>query len=113
MRTPSLCRKTACPTKQSVTINGNNNGEANSFTGFAASLGLSSGLFDQMGTDNGLTFIATGNMNAFATKQDGTSNAINGSQSGDSNQVAVLQTGSSNMASFSQSGTGNNAAISQ
>ncbi|MDP5346873.1 MAG: hypothetical protein NWQ32_00590, partial [Paracoccaceae bacterium] len=97
----------------SVTVNGNNNGEGNAFSGFAASLGLSSGLFEQLGDDNGLTFNAMGNMNAFATRQDGSANSISGSQNGNSNQVAVLQVGSANLASFSQSGNGNNAAISQ
>ena len=96
-----------------VTISGDDNGQANAFSGAADTLGLDSGIFAQFGTDNALTFNAMGNMNAFATKQQGSDNTITGSQTGDMNQVAVLQVGSTNLASFSQAGNGNNAAISQ
>lgn len=96
-----------------VMITGNDNGQANAFSGAAGSLGLASGIFSQAGDDNVVSFDLLGDFNAFAVSQNGNSNGATATVTGNSNQMAVLQSGNNNSAFATQTGNGNNAGISQ
>ncbi|MEL7300195.1 MAG: hypothetical protein AAFM92_07400 [Pseudomonadota bacterium] len=93
-------------------IGDNNN--AGSLFGTAASLGLTAGVFDQIGSSNSADIDVFSSSNAFATLQNGASNTIMASVSGgDGNSFGIVQMGASNMAALTQIGGGNTAGISQ
>ena len=98
-----------------LTMAGDNNGlGVGYFTGYASTLANATlGAVTQLGDNNYVNEVITGNWNQFGLYQNGSLNSIDGGASGNSNQVAVVQIGTSNSAKFWQDGSFNNAAILQ
>ncbi|MBP0441055.1 beta strand repeat-containing protein [Tianweitania sediminis] len=120
----------------SITQNGNDNGQQGFRLGAAGILaglsGMDQGVASQNGdsgsTDNRINYVAAGDGNLFAFRQDGSDNSATGEQNGSDNEIAVRQasvqipgfgspygSGQSinNDAVFSQNGSGNSTAIAQ
>jgi hypothetical protein len=97
-----------------VIVDGDRNGGFGAFgLNAAGNVGLTAGLFEQIGDGNSLNATVAGNNNVFATKQSGDDNSISHSVVGNGNQFAILQTGNGNVSVTSQIGTGNVIGVSQ
>ena len=98
-----------------LTISGDLNGGPlqSTFTGRAASSGLTAGSIVQVGHDNMVDLFIAGSSNLFASTQIGGANTLTAQMIGNYNQTAVYQTGVGNTASVIQSGNGNSLTIIQ
>ena len=97
-----------------LSFTGLNNG-VGMLTGDAATVGVTLATVNQLGDNNQLSYLVTGNSNLYGFNQIGNTNSITGTvTNSNNNQVAVYQNGASNTAVFAQSGGGgNNAGITQ